>query len=368
MCLENTEVLVEGSSPDHVGWLNAGGRIVVRGDAGDTAAHCAAAGVVYIGGRAGTRTGSLMKHDPMYEPPELWVLKNVGSFSFEFMGGGKAVVCGCDCADLPSVLGERPCVGMVGGEVYVHGPVGGLPADVRVAALEADDQAWLAQGLKDFLAAVGRPELLDGLRNWAQWQKIVPLSFDVRSHLADKPSLSDFAPENGLRRASSAMWLRTTLRSTAWWPTAITASACLSGRTPTTRPPANSIARPPSPRSGGSTCCARAGWTKPTVWCWTIRSFPLLGLRHVRPNPCMQDCTRGLLDSPVQIGKLGSCSADIRVPKPAKRTGKHVGVIGGGWAASQQPGQLARMGHDVTVYEADSAAGGKLEQVIPAPV
>ena len=135
MCLENTEVLVEGSAPADVGWLNAGGRIVVRGDAGDTAAHCAAAGVVYIGGRAGTRTGSLMKHDPMYEPPELWVLKNVGSFSFEFMGGGKAVVCGCDCADLPSVLGERPCVGMVGGEVYVHGPVGGLPADVRVAAL-----------------------------------------------------------------------------------------------------------------------------------------------------------------------------------------------------------------------------------------
>ena len=94
MCLPDTEIVVEGPAPADVGWLNAGGRIAVRGDAGDTAGHCAAAGKVYIGGRAGTRSGSLMKHDPLYEPPELWVLKSVGSFSFEFMGGGKAVVCG----------------------------------------------------------------------------------------------------------------------------------------------------------------------------------------------------------------------------------------------------------------------------------
>ena len=115
MCLPGTEVLVDGPAPADVGWLNAGGRITVRGDVGDTAGHCAAAGVIYIGGRAGTRSGSLMKHDPLYDPPELWILKNTGSFSFEFMGGGKAVVCGCGCEGLPSVLGDRPCVGMVGG-------------------------------------------------------------------------------------------------------------------------------------------------------------------------------------------------------------------------------------------------------------
>ena len=93
--------------------------------------------------------------------------------------------------------------------------------------------------------------------------------------------------------------------------------------------------------------------------------FPGSVCGSVCPNPCMQDCTRGLLDSPVQIGKLGSCSADIRVPKPAKRTGKHVGVIGGGVGGLTAAWQLARMGHDVTVYEADSVMGGKLEQVIP---
>ena len=112
MCLPDTEVLVEGSAPADVGWLNAGGRITVRGDAGDTAAHCAAAGVVYIGGRAGTRSGSLMKHDPVYSAPELWVLKSVGSFSFEFMGGGKAVV----GADLAAHIGR----GIVKGIAQTH--------------------------------------------------------------------------------------------------------------------------------------------------------------------------------------------------------------------------------------------------------
>ena len=127
MCLPNTEIFVEDSTSADVGWLNAGGMITVRGDAGDTAGHCSAGGKIFIGGRAGTRSGSLMKHDPLYEEPELWILKNTGSFSFEFMGGGRAVVCGYDCEEFASVLGERACVGMVGGVVYVRGPISSYP-------------------------------------------------------------------------------------------------------------------------------------------------------------------------------------------------------------------------------------------------
>lgn len=180
MCLPGTEVLVDGPAPADVGWLNAGGRITVRGDVGDTAGHCAAAGVIYIGGRAGTRSGSLMKHDPLYDPPELWILKNTGSFSFEFMGGGKAVVCGCGCEGLPSVLGDRPCVGMVGGVVYFRGPVGELPKEVRCLPLDASDIAFLNTGLEPFLEAVGKPRLRGELSAWENWRRIEPLPFDAR--------------------------------------------------------------------------------------------------------------------------------------------------------------------------------------------
>ena len=55
MCLPGTEIVVDESTSADVGWLNAGGLITVRGDAGDTAGHCSSGGRIYIGGRAGTR-------------------------------------------------------------------------------------------------------------------------------------------------------------------------------------------------------------------------------------------------------------------------------------------------------------------------
>ena len=105
--LDGTEIVVEGSAPADAGWLCAGGEVTILGDGGDTTAHCAASGKIFVGGRVGTRSGSLMKHDPAFEPPQFWVLKSTGSFSFEFMGGGIAVVCGWGCSDTESVLGDR---------------------------------------------------------------------------------------------------------------------------------------------------------------------------------------------------------------------------------------------------------------------
>lgn len=172
MCLPGTEVIVNGSAPADVGWLNSGGTITVKGDAGDTAGHCAAGGKIYIGGRAGTRSGSLMKRDPLCEAPELWVLDSVGSFSFEFMGGGYAVICGHNSQTLSSVLGDRPCVGMVGGTVYFRGPVGDLPPEVRMSPLDNDDIAFLEKGLENFLQALGRQGLRKELSIWRHWRKL----------------------------------------------------------------------------------------------------------------------------------------------------------------------------------------------------
>lgn len=174
MCLPNTRVIVEGSAPADVGWLNTGGTIAVRGDAGDTAGHCAAGGKIYIGGRAGTRSGSLMKHDPEHAPPELWILKSTGSFSFEFMSGGRAVVCGLDSQTLPSVLGDRPCVDMVGGVVYFRGPCPELPPDVETRELDAEDIAWLDAGLDPFLEAINKAKYRRELSLWKHWRKLVP--------------------------------------------------------------------------------------------------------------------------------------------------------------------------------------------------
>ena len=44
MGMSGTKIVVHGSAPADVGWLNSGAEIVVLGDGGDTTAHCCAGG------------------------------------------------------------------------------------------------------------------------------------------------------------------------------------------------------------------------------------------------------------------------------------------------------------------------------------
>ena len=172
MGMKGTQIIVEGSVPADTGWLNSGAEIIVKGDSGDTTAHCAASGEIYIGGRVGTRSGALMKHDPKFKIPEFWVLKNTGSFSFEFMGGGIAVVCGYDCDRLESVLGKGSCGGMVGGTIFVRGKVENLSHCVEILNLDEKDIEFLRCGMRRFLDKIGRSELYNELTNFKEWHKI----------------------------------------------------------------------------------------------------------------------------------------------------------------------------------------------------
>jgi glutamate synthase domain-containing protein 3/Pyruvate/2-oxoacid:ferredoxin oxidoreductase delta subunit len=192
MALPGTNIYVEGSSPADVGWLNSGAKIVVNGDCGDTAAHCAAGGKIYVSGRVGTRSGALMKHDPKYELPEFWVLKSTGSFSFEFMGGGIAVICGYECEDLDSVLGNRSCVGMVGGTIYVRGNINNIADCVDIKELNDEDISFLSAGMHDFLKEIKRDAIYNKLSQWKNWKKIVPL----QNKKQNKISVSDFRKNN----------------------------------------------------------------------------------------------------------------------------------------------------------------------------
>jgi len=171
MGMSGTTIVVEGSATADTGWLNAGAEIIVKGNSGDTTAHCAATGKIYIGGSTGTRSGALMKYDPKFSPPEFWVLKNTGSFSFEFMSGGIAIVCGYNCEDMESVLGYRSCVGMVGGTVYVRGNVKDLSDDVWLMDIDDNDWDFLDTNLPIFLKKIQRPGALGKLSKREQWKK-----------------------------------------------------------------------------------------------------------------------------------------------------------------------------------------------------
>ena len=88
-------------------------------------------------------------------------------------------------------------------------------------------------------------------------------------------------------------------------------------------------------------------------------------------SQCEGQCIRGIKGEPVSIGKLERFTADwareqgIR-PDPAKeKNGHKVAVIGAGPSGLTCAGDLARLGYDVTIFEALHKAGGVLSYGIP---
>jgi len=86
---------------------------------------------------------------------------------------------------------------------------------------------------------------------------------------------------------------------------------------------------------------------------------------------CEGVCTVKKIGEPVAIGRLERFIADyerekgVKPPKKPKSTGKKVAVVGSGPAGLTCAGDLAKMGHGVTVFEALHAPGGVLMYGIP---
>ena len=88
-------------------------------------------------------------------------------------------------------------------------------------------------------------------------------------------------------------------------------------------------------------------------------------------SQCEGKCIRGFKGDPISIGKLERFVADwarengIKPAPAAQKNGKKVAVIGSGPAGLTCAGDLAKMGYDVTIFEALHEAGGVLVYGIP---
>jgi glutamate synthase (NADPH) small chain len=93
---------------------------------------------------------------------------------------------------------------------------------------------------------------------------------------------------------------------------------------------------------------------------------------RVCPAPCEASCTLNIRDNPVTIKTIECAIVDRAfeqgwvVPEPPSgKTGKTVAVVGSGPAGLACAQQLARVGHDVHVYEKLAKPGGLLCYGIP---
>jgi glutamate synthase (NADPH/NADH) small chain len=86
---------------------------------------------------------------------------------------------------------------------------------------------------------------------------------------------------------------------------------------------------------------------------------------------CQKFCVLGKVGDPVNIGRLERFVADwerqrsITVPEKALSTGKKVAIVGAGPAGLTAAADLAKLGHEVVVFEALHLPGGVLVYGIP---
>ncbi len=112
-------------------------------------------------------------------------------------------------------------------------------------------------------------------------------------------------------------------------------------------------------------------WKNAITVLHSTNNFPEFTGR-ICPAPCEAACTLNVNDDAVGIKSIEHAIIDRAwqegwvLPQPPKhKTGKKVAVIGSGPAGLAAAQQLARVGHDVTVFEKNGRIGGLLRYGIP---
>lgn len=115
----------------------------------------------------------------------------------------------------------------------------------------------------------------------------------------------------------------------------------------------------------------RQDWENAIAVLHSTNNFPEFTGR-ICPAPCEAACTLNVNDDPVGIKSIEHAIIDKAwaegwvQPQPARiKTGKRVAIVGSGPAGLAAAQQLARAGHDVTVFEKNNRIGGLLRYGIP---
>ncbi|MDR0701923.1 MAG: glutamate synthase subunit beta [Azoarcus sp.] len=115
----------------------------------------------------------------------------------------------------------------------------------------------------------------------------------------------------------------------------------------------------------------RGQWQRAITVLHSTNNFPEFTGR-VCPSPCEAACTLGYNAEAVGIKSIEQAIIDkawsegwVHPQPSAAKTGKKVAVVGGGPAGLAAAQQLARAGHDVTVFEKNNYVGGLLRYGIP---
>ncbi|MBI5049807.1 MAG: FAD-dependent oxidoreductase [Nitrospirae bacterium] len=343
------------------------------GDVTNGAHNAAAQGILYVQGGGGARCDTMTKHNPRFGPPQSWYFRDVGDSFAEFKAGGIAVVCGVNPRNPENVLGYRPCVGMVGGAIYFRGHVHGYSQkDVKCVELTPQDWQWLTENMKQYLEAIDRTDYYNELtKSPSDWKKIIA-----------------YTPAEKAERKQSSRITTSKFKTEVWEKETGTGGIfaeylthdrtilpyITTGDNRRNKPLWNNCKYTPPcayncptliPTHKRARLIREGRMREALELVLQYSPLPATVCGQICPNLCMQSCTRGTIDKPLNVQELGRLSLNIKAPKHARPTGHTIAVIGGGPAGLSAAWQLSLKGHAVDLYEAEDKLGGKIELCIP---
>jgi len=325
-------IIVHGHGQNAIANTMDSGKIVIHGLAGDALAYGMRGGKLFVRDDVGYRVGIHMKAYKN-KSPVVVVGGTAGDFFGEYMAGGTLILLNRNnrqnlvVGDSDKTLGT----GIHGGEIFIFDyevPSYLLGIGALVEEPVKEDNERLRKIVKEFAAdfnlkadkLLKRPVL-----------KIVPEGSRpfAKFYYSAYPAHTGFRPEHRERTSPCE-------------------AACPAG----------------VPTSRFLRYIRQGEAAKALELLDEVTPFRYSCCGFICPHLCMEACTRGKLDFPVRTADL---ARKYRIDLPPKKVGDfqgRVAVIGAGPAGLAAAYHLARLGYNVTVYEAADKPGCKMYQVI----
>ncbi len=327
--MNGSRVTVFGNAQDGVGNTMNAGKIVVHGKAGEIPGHSMRGGKIFIKGDVEYRAGIHMK-EYLDQIPWLIIGGTTKDYCGEYMAGGKLVVLNLSNV-AGSPVGQDIGTGIHGGIIYVRGHI--EPHQLGIGAIFSNiddvDRAFLSEALAEY----ARDMEIDLTR-------ISPDEFTKITKKGARPFGKLYTPGMNIK-TSKPLHVDLTPPCAYNCPTGIPTPVFLNLIKDEKIIEAQTLMDEYTP-------------------------FRMSVCGTVCPAPCMDGCSRNMVDGPVEIQRVAREYYPDFAPKTlGKKREALISIIGAGPAGLSAAWQLSRRGYRVKIYDSGNNPGGKVRRAIP---
>ncbi len=327
--MNGSYITVFGNAQDGVGNTMNAGKIVVHGKAGEIPGHSMRGGKIFIKGDVEYRAGIHMK-EYMDQIPWLIIGGTTKDYCGEYMAGGRLLVLNLDTVK-GSPVGQDIGTGIHGGAIYVRGHIDAhqLGIGAVFADMEDEDRTFISNALAEY----SRDMNMD-------LAEVFPDSFIKITKKGARPFGKLYTPGMNLK-AQKPRHFDLTPPCAYNCPTGIPTPVFLN--------------------------LIKDGKIKEAQLLMdAFTPFRMSVCGTVCPAPCMEGCSRNMLEGPIEIQRLAREYYPDFMPEVSKeKRDDLISIIGAGPAGLSAAWQLSRRGYRVNVYDSGKNPGGKVRKAIP---